>query len=176
MRLIRVAVTGPESSGKSDLTEALAGHFQCPSAKEYAREFLHNTGGSYTQADLEEICKQQIHKEDQAAQAAKDLVIFDTDVLVVKIWSLFRYGTVPYKIDQANANRHYDLRLLCRPDVPWEADPFRESPEQSERDLLFTLFEKQLISMGAPYAVIQGQGDVRLSQAIHAIEKHRAAV
>lgn len=176
MGLIRIAITGPESSGKSDLTKALAGHYQCPMATEYAREFLGHTGGVYTQADLQEIWKQQMLKEETAAKSATDLVFFDTDVLVVKIWSLFRFGNVPFKVDQANASRSYGLRLLCKPDLPWQPDPFRESPDQAERDLLFALFEKQLISMGAPYVVIEGQGDARLHQAIMAIEQHLALI
>lgn len=174
MNVIKIAITGPECSGKSELTRDLAHHFGTSWAREYARQYLEKSDGVYTEGELIDICKGQIESEDMAIQKANKLVFFDTDMLVLKIWSMFRFGTVAHAIDQANALRPYHLRLLCAPDLPWQADPFRESPEQSERDLLFALFENQLIAQNAPYAIISGRGEARLECAIEALDRHFA--
>ena len=40
LKKYRIAITGPESTGKSTLTEQLANHFNTLWVKEYAREYL----------------------------------------------------------------------------------------------------------------------------------------
>lgn len=176
MGIIRIAVTGPECSGKSELTKALSEHFEAPYAEEYARDFLTETGGKYDSDDLVTICKGQIAAEEAASAKARNLVVFDTDMLVLKIWALFRFGQVPSFIEESNYQRPYHLRLLCKPDLPWEPDPFRESPDERERELLFGFYERQLAHAGAAFEVVEGSGDDRLNSAISAIERHFAAV
>jgi NadR type nicotinamide-nucleotide adenylyltransferase len=176
MGIIRIAVTGPECSGKSELTKALSEHFQVPHADEYAREFLAKSGGKYDADDLVAICKGQIAAEEAASAKAQNLVVFDTDMLVLKIWALFRFGQVPSFIEESNYRRPYHLRLLCKPDLPWEPDPFRESPDDKERELLFGFYERQLTHAGATFEVVEGTGDERFKSAISAVERHFAAV
>ena len=43
----RIAITGPESTGKSTLTKALAIHFNTLWVEEFARTYLNNLGRSY---------------------------------------------------------------------------------------------------------------------------------
>ena len=52
MSLIRIAVIGPESSGKSSLCEELARHYQTIWIPEYAREYLNNLQRKYTIDDV----------------------------------------------------------------------------------------------------------------------------
>ncbi len=167
--IVRIAITGPECAGKTLLAEALAHHYGEPVAAEYAREYLAARGPQYSEADLVQIAKGQVENEEEAVAKAQGMAFFDTDMLVMKIWAFFRFGNVPFLIDQAHNHRPYHLRLLCRPDLPWEPDPLRESPDQDERDLLFGLFESQLKAASAHYAIIQGEGATRLEQAIQAI-------
>lgn len=170
MKILRIAVTGPESSGKSELSKGLAAHFRAPMAGEFARTFLAASQGHYTKDDLIEICHGQIALEEEAIAKANDLVVFDTDMLVLKIWALFRFGSIPQEIERAHSLRRYDLRLLCKPDLPWTPDPFRESPDQSERDLLFSIYEKQLVDMRVPFTIVSGTGTQRLHNAIEGID------
>ncbi|MFT6355054.1 MAG: nicotinamide riboside kinase, partial [Cryomorphaceae bacterium] len=89
--MIRIAITGPESSGKSDLAKALANHFDTVYALEFARDYLEENGSEYSFEDLNEICKGQIAQEEMALAAAKKICFFDTDMLVLKIWSNYRF-------------------------------------------------------------------------------------
>jgi nicotinamide riboside kinase len=94
--------------------------------------------------------------------------VFDTDILNFKIWSQEKFGRVHPEIERLVSELHYDLRLLCRPDIPWEPDPLRENP--SDRDRLFTLWERELQAINAPYVIIEGDRDRRLRKAVDVLE------
>jgi NadR type nicotinamide-nucleotide adenylyltransferase len=168
--MIRIAITGPESSGKSDLAEALSKYYGTSYAPEYARAYLKKHGPEYTMEDLDEICRGQIEEEEKALARANRICFFDTDMLVLKIWSQFRFGRVSDFIEKAKTERHYDLHLLCKPDLPWTPDPLRESPEPKEREILFDLYKNELDSDGCTYSIVEGQGDARLKSAISALK------
>jgi NadR type nicotinamide-nucleotide adenylyltransferase len=172
--VIRIAITGPESSGKSDLAKALANHFDTVYAPEFARDYLEKYGTEYSLEDLDEICKGQIAEEERALAAAKKICFFDTDMLVLKIWSMYRFGRVSNLIEEAVREREYDHVLLCKPDLPWSPDPLRESPSAEERELLFTLYQNELESRGAPYSVVSGKGKDRLVSAVSALKSLRS--
>ena len=152
----KVIVTGPESSGKTTLCKALAKHFNIPFTKEYAREFLNQLNRDYIQDDLLEIAKGQLEAEHNSQ-------LLDTDLITIKIWSEYKYGNcakwVTDKIEeQKKENRFY---LLCRPDIPWKADPLRENP--FEREELFKIYKKELERLGAEYTIIEGENRLESS-------------
>lgn len=60
MQLIKVAIIGPESTGKSTLSEQLARHYHTEWCPEYAREYLLKHGKKYSYDDLLVIAKEQI--------------------------------------------------------------------------------------------------------------------
>lgn len=166
MPILKIAVTGPESSGKSELSIALAEHYGTSYAPELARVFLEKSDGKYNCNDLIAIAKGQLGNEEKALRRAKNLCFFDTDMLVLKVWAEFRFGKVPEFIENAFQRKRYDHYLLCKPDLTWEADAFRESPNQSERDLLFRIYVSELEKIGASYHIISGVGEERLKSAV----------
>jgi nicotinamide riboside kinase len=50
--LKRIAVTGPESTGKSLLTEQLARHYNTVWVPEFARSYLEKLGRPYDEDDI----------------------------------------------------------------------------------------------------------------------------
>jgi len=172
MSIFKISITGPESSGKSVLTKALAAEFNTSFAPEYARTYLEKTGGKYDYSDLTEIAKGQLQNEEKAIAKANKICFFDTDMLVLKIWAEFRFGSIPKLINSAFQQNRYDLYLLCKPDLEWESDPFRESPDQTERDQLFEIYKSELDRIGALYQIISGTGDSRLNTAVDFINRH----
>ncbi len=87
----KIAIVGPESSGKTTLAQDLAQRLACPWVAEYVREyFATRADASYDLPDIIEIARGQLAAE-HAAPASTDLVC-DTNGLVCKIWAEVRFG------------------------------------------------------------------------------------
>lgn len=167
--LIRIAITGPESTGKSQLAERLAAHYHTVFVPEYARMYIDDLHRPYEQKDILDIAVGQLRHEKQMESLAVDILFCDTELLVTKIWSEVKYGTCDPWILKNIEEHHYDLFLLCNIDLPWAEDPQREHPHMREK--LFSLYFDELTERQFPFVVISGNGDQRLHNAIHAIQQ-----
>ncbi len=161
-------LTGPESSGKSTLAEALAGHFQRQWIAEAAREML--TAAVYEATDLLQIAEAQQRAEQPHAG---DLTFADTDLQTIYIWWQERFGPAPSSLVQAYARQSRRFYLLCQPDLPWQPDPLRQNPH--DRGRLFDLYERDLRTRGLPYEIVSGAGSPRIEQAIATVKRVLAA-
>ena len=164
----RIAITGPESSGKTSLARALAERFGTVWTSEYARDYLMGKSGAYAFEDLLEIARGQLRRQDEDAPLAQGFHFCDTDLVALKVWSDYRFGRTDPCILQELHKKRYDLTLLCRPDIPWESDPLRENPH--DRDALFLLFKKELETLHAPFVEIYGIGEDRVEIAARVLE------
>lgn len=160
----KILITGPEATGKSTLTEALANHFAAPWVPEYARTYLRDRAGVYAEADLSHILLGQLRLE--LLNATGDRLFCDTGPEVIYIWSEFKYGRVADLIERSLRRAHYDLVLLCAPDLPWEPDPLREAPLRATREALFTRYRELLDELDWNYRIISGAGPQRLATAL----------
>jgi len=165
--MLRVAVTGPESTGKSSLAEWLGKTFKAPWVREYSREYLEPRGGRYGVDDLTAIARGQLALEAEAAAGNSPIMFCDTELTVIKIWSEHKYDRVAPEIIEAHRQTTYDLYLLCYPDLPWQPDPLRENPEGGL--YFFDLFERALRDKNV--AIIKGVGDERTRCARQAVER-----
>lgn len=169
MSIKKIAIVGPESTGKSQLTEHLALHYNTAWVKEYAREYLEKLKRDYTYDDLSIIAKKQIETEDERLSLSNKFLFIDTNLLVIKVWSDFIYcKTEPWIIEEIK-KRKYDLHLLCDVDLPWQPDPLREHPHMREK--LFAIYKSELENFGIEYKVVRGEGDERLQNAKEWIEQ-----
>lgn len=168
--MTKIAIVGPESSGKTTLAEALKLETRAWHVGEAAREQLAGIGRPYVEDDLLEIARAQIAHEDLVGEEFNGIVACDTDLITIRIWSEEKFGRCHPWIIQQSEHRSYDLWLLCAPDIPWEADPLRENPH--DRDRLFEVYEKMLIRLGKPYRIIRGAHEERLQAALLAIAEH----
>lgn len=162
-------MTGPESTGKTSLAEALAEHYGAPAVPEYARTYLENLDRAYVEEDLLHIARGQLAWEEEYADRAGERLIIDTSLVVLKIWSEYKYGRCHPFILENLRERRYDLFLLCRPDLPWSFDPLREHPDKREE--LFNIYQRELTALGFPYEVISGRGEERIARALAAIAR-----
>ncbi|TGE22015.1 ATPase [Hymenobacter aquaticus] len=161
--MLRIALTGPESTGKTTLSRQLAAHYHTTWAPEYAREYLETHGAGYTLADLELIARGQVANEEEAAARATRVVFCDTDLLVIKVWAEHAFGECPEWVKQRIAQQHYDLVLLLGVDIPWEADPLREHPHH--RQYFYGIYHAELSGQMSRFAEISGTPEERLAQA-----------
>lgn len=162
--MIKVAVTGPESTGKSMLAEDLAKAYNTIFVPEFAREYLENLNRPYEIHDVVEIAGGQLRLENEAARRHPEVLFCDTDLTVCKIWCEVKYGRCPDEITQWIEAEDYDFFLLCNTDVPWAYDPLREHPHLREH--LFSLYLAEMKTKKAPFGIVSGTGPQRLASAI----------
>lgn len=165
--MLRIAVTGPESSGKTTLCTALAEHYYVSYVPEYARAYLQNTKGNYEQQDLDHIAEGQLNS---LLSFEGVMAICDTDFSVLEIWSSYKYHTVSERILNLVSQDVFDLHILCTPDIPWEEDPLRENP--NNRDELFELYKESLRRHSKNFIVVAGAHEERLKKSWQAIDAH----
>lgn len=167
--LKKVVIIGPESTGKSTLAQQLAVHFDCLWVEEYAREFLENLDRPYEFDDLLSIAQGQLSLEDRLAAQSDKLLICDTDLQVIQVWSEHKYGKVHDWVRRQIEERHYDLYLLTDIDIPWEDDPLREHPDPDMRRHFFEVYQGLLEKSPTSFNIISGSPEERLERAIRAV-------
>ncbi len=163
------ACIGPESTGKTTLCNQLADHFGGVVVPEFSREYLNARQGKYEAHDLVAIAKKQLELENRIISENNQSVFCDTDILVVMVWHQFKYRKRNKEIEKLFDLQQPRKHLLTYPDLEWEPDPLRENPN----DLLsiFRLFEVTLKTIGADYRVIKGLNEMRLTNAIEAVNQ-----
>ncbi|MFM2135191.1 MAG: hypothetical protein RL021_591 [Bacteroidota bacterium] len=171
-RLIRIAVLGPESTGKTELCNYLANHFNTTWVPEYARAYLQNRPGNYTREDILYCASGQRALEDAKASEADCYLFCDTDMINFKVWMTDKFGSAPDWITADILNR-YDAYLLTSPDIPFVSDPMRENPER--REFFFNWYRREVEATGLPFEIITGDGTKRLHNAVDAVQRLREA-
>jgi len=166
--VIKVVLTGSESTGKTELAHRLGDHFGAPVAEEFVRGYAAARGGTLGFDDHGPIAHGQMASEDAALAAAKNLVILDTDLVSTVVYCDHYFGRCPAWIEKEARARAGDLYLLLKPDIPWIADGVRDRGDR--RDEMHDLFKQKLDELGLRYVDIGGERDERFSLAVRAIE------
>lgn len=163
MPLVRICVTGPESTGKTTLARRLAGSLGTEWVQEGARVYAERVGRPLDASDVSPIAHEHIALADAGAAAAHARgatgLILDTDLLSTLIYSRYYYDAVPDWIEHAELARRADLYLLCDVDVPWVADGVRDRPDR--RSAMFDRFHRALTERGAEFVVVRGDWTAR---------------
>jgi nicotinamide riboside kinase len=168
--LKRILITGPESTGKSELAVALARHFGGTCIPEYARAYIEVLGRPYEYRDVEIIAKRQAMDYENSG-LEQNWTFFDTWLIITKIWFEVVYGQVPIWVDEIIGQASFDLVLLCDTDIPWVADPVRENGGQRREELL-EMYKNELDRNGLKWVLVRGTGEERLKQALKLINKN----
>ena len=165
LNIIRIALFGPESTGKTTLSKQLAHHYDTVWVREYAREYLqekwNNSRKTCELEDILPIAYGQMALENKAAKRADKVLICDTDLLETMVYSeQFYDGIADEKLRKAADENSYDLYLLTYIDTPWEEDDLRDRPHQ--RLEMFNAFEHALQAYNKPYLLLKGNKQERL--------------
>ena len=151
----KVVVIGPESTGKSTLSTLLAKYYNTEWVPEYARDYIAHLDRTYEEKDLLEIAKGQIAMEDQLSPKANKILICDTNLITIKVWSEHKFGACYPQILEWIKGRHYDLYLLSNIEVPWQEDPQREHPQL--REFFMGIYQQELMATGVPWVELKGE-------------------
>jgi NadR type nicotinamide-nucleotide adenylyltransferase len=169
----KIAIVGPESTGKSTMSAYLADHYNTVWVPEYARGYCENLTDEPTWQDEINMFEGQVQLENQYLPKANKLLICDTTFITVKIWSDQMFGKAPQQVLDALPNYHYDLYLLLDIDLPWQDDPLRNFP--TLREHFMQVWHQELKALNANYVVISGTGDNRYNNAVNAIDSFLSA-
>lgn len=168
--MIKIAILGPESSGKTILAKKLADYYNCPWVAEHAREYVENLTRNYTFEDVCQIANKQIEQEkyyEKEVNKNSAYIFFDTELIITKVWFEYKYRCVPEFLTKQLHTGFFDFYLLCAPDLPWEADSVRE--HGTEREFFFDWYKTEIEQTKKPFVIVNGFGEKRLQKAIKAI-------
>lgn len=169
--IIKIALFGPESTGKTTLAMQLSEHFKTAWVPEFARDYLQKkwdkTGQICDVNDMLPIAYGQTQLENEALSTANKFLFCDTNLLVTKVFSEIYYNFCDPKLDKAARKHEYDLLFLMDIDVPWKKDDLRDKPEG--RKSVFAIFKQTLIDNNKPFITLSGDKNFRLNKAISII-------
>ncbi len=167
--LIRIVVTGPESTGKTNISDYLARELDAVWIPEYARYYMSSLREKYSYTDIEHIASKQIEDYLKYTGTKSGIVIFDTWLIITKVWFDVVFGRYPAWLDEKIVELPIDLYLLCATDIPWEEDNVRENRGEM-RDILFQRYLREIEALGVPYRIITGNGHSRNRMALSAVK------
>lgn len=174
--VLKVVLFGPESTGKTTLSEQLARHYNTVWVPEYAREYLQNKWNNERKTcepeDLLPIAEGQMRLENELTKKATEILVCDTDLLETKVYSEAYYiGNCDPVLEKYALENQYDLYLLTYIDIPWEADDLRDKP--NEREQMFEYFKATLEKYERNFIILKGNKKERLKRAVEHIDKLR---
>ena len=157
----KVGIIGPESTGKSTLASYLAHRYGGVLVPEYAREYMEKRAcaSAYTYEDVVNIAQQQVQQLQNSIHGGitegyrSNVVFFDTELIITKVWFLHKFGKCPEFVEKALHDYPMDVYLLCYPDMEWVPDPVRENPDI--REYLFDWYEREIQALDIPYYIIR---------------------
>jgi nicotinamide riboside kinase len=171
--IIKIAIFGPESTGKTTLATQLADYYQTVWVPEFARDYLQeklDSGlGICDIDDMLPIAYGQTKLENESAAIANKYLFCDTNLMVTKVFSELYYNFCDSLLDKAARSHQYDLFFLTDIDVPWEDDGLRDSPDG--RESVFEVFKQSLIDNKKPFMTISGDKESRLKEAVFVVKE-----
>ena len=173
--LLRVAILGAESSGKSTLAAALAERLGTVWVPEYLREFVETHGRVPVAQDQFLIASTQVAREREAGASAHGVLICDTTPLMTVLYSRHYFGGEDGPLAALGASTQYDLTLVTAPDTPWVADGLQRESE-AVRQLIYRQLLDELAARRIPHHILQGSLQQRLAHTMPLLEALPASV
>ncbi|MBE8725458.1 DUF4301 family protein [Flavobacterium hungaricum] len=170
--IIKIALFGPESTGKTTLAKQLAAYYETEWVPEFARNYLQEKWEENQHVcaaeDMMPIAYGQTALENEKLETAVKYLFCDTNLMVTKVFSEMYYGFCDPLLHEAALKHEYDLFFLTDIDVPWEKDDIRDTP--NGRETVFSKFKQTLIDTNKPFVTLSGDKECRLAKAVSIIK------
>lgn len=168
-----IAVLGAESTGKTELAQALAERLvqrgmAATLVPEYLREWCLREGRTPRPDEQAAIAAEQTRRIAEAASVG--VAIADTTALMTAVYSDLLFDDRSLYAEALASQRSYAITMLTALDLPWVADGLqRDGPHV--REPVDALVRGALTGAGLPYAVVHGSGARRLDNAWNVINR-----
>lgn len=169
MDIKKIAIVGPESTGKSTISADLARHYQTVWVPEFSRDYCSKLTEPCTWQDEINMFYGQLDLEKEILPTANSILFCDTTFMTVKIWCDYTFGFSPQEVLDKIPQYPYDYYLLMDIDLPWQEDPLRDFPQQ--RNHFMDIWHQELKALNAPYVVVSGNNHQRLLNSIAAVDE-----
>lgn len=83
------------------------------------------------------------HREDFGDEP-RPVVIVDSGMMGMRVWAKLKYNLEVPLVEEALKEDVTSMYILCRPVLPWEADPLREAPTLLARAWIYNHFLKEM--------------------------------
>ena len=151
---MRIAILGPECSGKTLLARSLAEKLPGAFVPEYGRTYSEEYGNQSTALDLAAIASGQLLAEEDAQVASPGLpLVCDTDVLTTCSYAYLYLGYCPATLKELAQLRNYDITFLLPPTLPFRPDTIRLFEHRREEH--FVLLKELLKQAGRVYHLLE---------------------
>jgi nicotinamide riboside kinase len=165
--IIRIAIYGPQSTGKTTLAQQLAKYFDTEYVPEFAIKYLQDklekTGKTCDLSDMLPIAVGQTKLEKEGLLIANKFLFCDTNLLSIKVFSELNYNLCDPLLSSAALSHQYDLIFLTDIDAPYEKHNIPNSP--IDREETFDFFKQVLIDNNKPFITISGDKESRFNKA-----------
>ena len=171
-----VVLLGGESTGKSQLAQALHAHLssahglRCLVVAEHLREWCEQQGRAPAQNEQAAVAHTQSrHIAQGRATPGVQVVLADTSGVMVAAYSEQYFNdTSLWQQALVDHTAAIDLTLLMGLDLPWVADGlFRDSP--AARQTTDAILRARLEKANITYQTIYGRGEDRVQQALRTL-------
>jgi HTH-type transcriptional repressor of NAD biosynthesis genes len=163
---------GPESCGKSTLTQNLANHFSTNFVIEYGRLVYENNDG-VTIDDFIPISKGRQDLEDWMIKHSNKLLFCDTEDITTYLFSKMfypdEYGKVEEYFEEVLETKpKYDLYILLKPDCEAVQDGIRQFLD--DRWSHYEVIKSELVGRGCNFVEIGGDWNNRFKESKNLIK------
>ena len=171
-RVIRIAVLGAESTGKTSIsqriTEALLAQGQMAAyVPEVLRDWCQMNARTPAVHEQLQIAQQQAER---IFSIQEGWVIADTTSLMTAVYSDFIFQDISLYEEALLKQAQFDLTLVMGLDVAWVPDGLQRDGEHV-REPVDMLIRQAMSKRQLPFKVIYGQGEARLNAALLAISQ-----
>ena len=170
----RIALMGPESTGKSEMSKRLSKYFNTEYVEEYGRTVYEQNGNSVSIEDFIKISRGRQMLEDSALKISNKILICDTEDLTTYYLSKEYYPNDYKKVEdffikQIKEKPKYDLYILYKPDCEYVQDGSRIFGDKRWEQ--YSVIKNLLVENGCNFFEIGGDWENRFKESCILIDK-----
>lgn len=168
----RVYFLGPESTGKTTITELMAKKYETNSVPEYGRILSERKFGNIELMDFYEIVIKQREIENNLSEKSDSQFIFcDTETITTKVFCKLYYPGeyhkleefFNYHIEKQFKNSHFHFFVMHPEGIEAIQDGTRNFISDEQRLNHFNLIIEELNIWGIPHVVLKGTHEERIA-------------